>query len=111
MQYFATKFKIFIVLFAMSQLLQAQTKSKVEIVGADLFEGQVTPIGNSKKLSGNVVLKQYVELQEPGLGVIVGVGVFVGVGVGVTLLVVVGVTVGVTVGVGDGHVIQVAQST
>ena len=58
MQYFATKFKIFIVLFAMSQLLQAQTKSKVEIIGADLFEGQVTPIGNSKKLSGNVVLKQ-----------------------------------------------------
>lgn len=58
MQYFATKFKIFIVLFAMSQLVFAQTKSKVEIIGADLFEGQVTSLGNSKKLLGNVILKQ-----------------------------------------------------
>ena len=42
----------------MVQVVNAQQKSRVEILGADLFEGQVTQFGNSKKLIVNVKLKQ-----------------------------------------------------
>jgi lipopolysaccharide export system protein LptA len=58
MQYFTKKFKYLLVFITLVQVVSAQQKSRVEILGADLFEGQVTQFGNSKKLIGNVKLKQ-----------------------------------------------------
>ena len=58
MQYFAKRFKYLLVFITLVQVVNAQQKSRVEILGADLFEGQVTQFGNSKKLIGNVKLKQ-----------------------------------------------------
>lgn len=58
MPYFAKKFISLFILIIFVQLVHAQQKSRVEILGADLFEGQVTQFGNSKKLIGNVKLKQ-----------------------------------------------------
>jgi hypothetical protein len=57
MQYFAKKFIYLILFISIVQLVSAQQKSKVEILGADLFEGQTTALGSIKKLIGNVVLK------------------------------------------------------
>lgn len=58
MQYFAKKFIYLILFISIVQLVSAQQKSKVEILGADLFEGQTSTLGSIKKLIGNVVLKQ-----------------------------------------------------
>ena len=49
MQYFAKRFKYLIVFITLVQVVNAQQKSRVEILGADLFEGQVTQFGNSTK--------------------------------------------------------------
>lgn len=57
MQYFAHKSKFLFCLLFIGISVFAQ-KSKVEILGADLLEGQVTKFGNSKKLIGHVQLKQ-----------------------------------------------------
>lgn len=58
MQSFAHKIIYLLVFITITQFVNAQQKSKVEILSADLFEGQVTSFGNSKKLIGNVQLKQ-----------------------------------------------------
>ncbi len=57
MQYFAFRYQFFFLFFFLFHGVFAQ-KSKVEIIGADLLEGQVTNLGNSKKLIGHVQLKQ-----------------------------------------------------
>lgn len=58
MQYFAKKFIYLILFISIVQLVSAQQKSKVEILGADLFEGQTSTLGSIKKLLRNVILKQ-----------------------------------------------------
>lgn len=45
-------------LFFGIHFLFAQQKTRVEILGADLLEGEITKLGNTKRLKGNVKLKQ-----------------------------------------------------